>query len=122
MLLYIPFSKAMMVKDKEPLSYTSLLMQVNGVNLDYYAIKHNSTINDIALLMNRLYLSYAKIFKVHCDIVCSECSHWPGICYYVIFKPSTICTIKYIVWTFSIPSSTIDNISYLSPIVVIFVI
>jgi hypothetical protein len=42
MLLYLPFSKAMMVKDKEPFSSRSLLMQVNGVDLNYYAVKHNS--------------------------------------------------------------------------------
>jgi hypothetical protein len=52
-LLFIPFSKAMMVKDKEPSSYSSILKQVNSVNLNYYAINHNSTINDIALLTTR---------------------------------------------------------------------
>ena len=53
MLLFIPFSKAMMVKDREPYSSSSMLKQVNSVNLGYYAIKHNSTIKDFPLLTNR---------------------------------------------------------------------
>jgi len=47
-------SEAFTVKDKEPSLFfnTALTSQVNGVNLNYYGVKNNSTINDIALLTN----------------------------------------------------------------------
>jgi hypothetical protein len=47
-------SQAFTVKDKEPSLFfnTTLTSQVNSVNLNYYGVKNNSTINDIALLTN----------------------------------------------------------------------
>ena len=47
-------SEATTVKDKEPPLFfnTRLTSQVNSVNLNYYGVKNNSTINDIALLTN----------------------------------------------------------------------
>jgi hypothetical protein len=83
MLLYIPSSKAMMVKDKQPFSSSSLLMLVNGVNLNYYALKHNSSINDIVLLTNRSALNNNKekqisgiIFtmKFECGVISEDAS------------------------------------------------
>jgi hypothetical protein len=58
----LPVSKAMMVKDKEPSSSSSPLRQhhINNVNLNSYAVKNNSSINDIVLLTNRSALNNNK--------------------------------------------------------------
>jgi hypothetical protein len=81
MLLFIPFSKAMMVKDREPYSSSTMLKQVNSVNLGYYAIKHNSTINDFSLLTNRSALNDNKekqisgiiyTMKFECGVISEE--------------------------------------------------
>ena len=56
----LPVSKAMMVK--EPSSSSSPLRQhqINNVNLNSYAVKNNSSINDIVLLTNRSALNNNK--------------------------------------------------------------
>jgi hypothetical protein len=59
----LPVSKAMMVKDKEPSSSSSSPLrqhQINNVNLNSYAVKNNSSINDIVLLTNRSALNNNK--------------------------------------------------------------
>jgi hypothetical protein len=60
----LPVSKAMMVKDKEPSSSSSSSPlrqhQINNVNLNSYAVKNNSSINDIVLLTNRSALNNNK--------------------------------------------------------------
>ena len=59
----LPASKAMMVKDKEPSSSSSSSLrqhQINNVNLNSYAVKNNSSINDIVLLTNRSALNNNK--------------------------------------------------------------
>ena len=60
----LPVSKAMMVKDKEPSSSSSSSPlrqhQINNVNLNSYAVKNNSSINDIDLLTNRSALNNNK--------------------------------------------------------------
>jgi hypothetical protein len=47
-------SEAIAVKDKEPSSFFNpmLASRVNNVNLNYYDVKNNYTINDAALLTN----------------------------------------------------------------------
>ena len=59
----LPVSKAMMVKDKEPSSFSSSPLrqhQINNVNLNSYVVKHNSSIKDIVLLTNRSALNNDK--------------------------------------------------------------
>jgi hypothetical protein len=59
----LPVSKATMVKDKEPSSSSLsplLQHQINSVNLNSYAVKNNSSINDIVLLTNRSALNNNK--------------------------------------------------------------
>lgn len=60
----LPVSKAMMVKDKEHSSSSSSSPlrqhQINNVNLNSYAVKNNSSINDIVLLTNRSALNNNK--------------------------------------------------------------
>jgi len=56
----LPVSKAMMVKEPSS-SYSPLRQhQINNVNLNSYAVKNNSSINDIVLLTNRSALNNNK--------------------------------------------------------------